>query len=77
MRKQESVLRNETNKILWDFEIQTDHKIPAEKSDLVIVNKKKDLPTNGFSVPADDRVKINENEKRDTFLDFNTRLKEQ
>ena len=27
LHKQESTLENETHKILWDFEIQTDHRI--------------------------------------------------
>ena len=30
MHKSESVLENETYKILWDFEIQTDQQILAE-----------------------------------------------
>ena len=34
---------NETRKILWDFEKQTDYLIAARRPDLVIVNKKKDL----------------------------------
>ena len=29
MHKPESVLENEMHKIPWDFEIQTDHLIPA------------------------------------------------
>ena len=29
MHKPESVLENKTHKILWDFEVQTDHLIPA------------------------------------------------
>ena len=37
----ESILENETQKILWDFEIQIDHLFPARRPDLVIVNKKK------------------------------------
>ena len=36
----ESVLKNETQKILWDFKIQTDHLISARWPDLVTVNKK-------------------------------------
>ena len=32
----ESILENETNKILWYFKIQTDHLIPARKLDLLI-----------------------------------------
>ena len=32
--------KNGTNKILWDFEIQTDQLISAKRPDLVIVKKK-------------------------------------
>ena len=35
------VLENPTHKLLWDFNIQTDHLIPARKPDLIIINKKK------------------------------------
>ena len=41
MLNPEFVLENETHKILWDFEKQTNHLISARQSDLVIVNKKK------------------------------------
>ena len=41
MHKPESVLENETHRILWYFEIQTDQLIQARRPDLVIVNKKK------------------------------------
>ena len=34
----ESILENKMHKILWDFDIQTDHLIPARWPDLVIVN---------------------------------------
>ena len=43
MHNPESVLENETNKILGDFEIQTDHQIPTTRQDLVIINKKVNL----------------------------------
>ena len=36
-----SVLVNETRKLLWDFEIQTDHLISARRPDLIIIKKKK------------------------------------
>ena len=39
--KPESVLENETHKILLDFEIQTDHLIPPRRPELVMVKKKK------------------------------------
>ena len=38
--KPELVLENETNKTHWDFEIQTDHPIPARRPDIVLINKK-------------------------------------
>ena len=40
MHNPESVLENEVHKILWDFEIQTNHQIFARQPDLVIVKKK-------------------------------------
>ncbi len=40
MHNSEYVLENETHKLLWDFEIQTDHIISARRPDLIIINKK-------------------------------------
>ena len=36
-----SVQENATHKLLWDFNIQTNHLIPARRPDLIIINKKK------------------------------------
>ena len=61
------VLENELHKILWDFEIQTDHLISARRPDLMIVIEKMStsrIPD--FAIPVDIRVKLKENEKRDT-----------
>ena len=41
MHNPESLLENETQKPLWDFNIQTDHLISIRQPDLVIINKKK------------------------------------
>ena len=41
MHKPESILENEMDKILGNFEIQKDQQIPARTPDLVIINKKK------------------------------------
>ena len=41
MHNPETVLENETYKLFWDFQIQTDHLITARRTDEVIVNKKK------------------------------------
>ena len=42
MHNPESVLENETYKLLWDFEIQTDLLISARRPDLIII-KERDL----------------------------------
>ena len=42
MYNTEPVPENERHKILWDFEIQTDHLISARRPDLIIIiNQKK------------------------------------
>ena len=41
MLMQVFITENEMHKILWDFETQTDHLIPARRPELVIINKKK------------------------------------
>ena len=43
INKPESNMENETHKIRWDFQIQTDHLILARRPDLVIVTKKENL----------------------------------
>ena len=72
MHKPKSVQKNEKHKIPWDFEIQTDHIIPTKRPGLVIMNnkKKKTCQIVDFSILADHSVKINENEKRDKYLDL-------
>ena len=35
------LLENATHKLVWDFNIQTDHLIPARRPDLIIINQKK------------------------------------
>ena len=43
MHKSESILENESHKIIWDFEIQTDHIILTRKPHLVLIDKKKEF----------------------------------
>ena len=76
MNKPESILKNEMHKILWDFEIQTDHLIPARIPDLVIINKKKGTcHIVNFAYPADYRVKMKESKKRAKCLDLGRELR--
>ena len=35
------VLENDIHKLLWEFNIQTDHLIPVRRPDLIIINNKK------------------------------------
>ena len=48
MRKPESVLENETHKIIWDFEIQTNHQISVRRLDFEIIVKKENLAYRGL-----------------------------
>ena len=77
------VQENATHKLLWDFNIQTDHPISTRRPDLIIINnnkkkKKREERTCkivDFAVPADHRIKLKECEKRDKYLDLARELK--
>ena len=75
------VLENDTHKLLWDFNIQTDHLILARRPDLIIINKKKKKKRKrickivGFAVPPDHRTNLKECEKKDKYLDLARELK--
>ena len=70
------VLENNTHKLLWDFDIDTDHLILARRPDLIIINKKKrTCKIVDFAVPADHRIKLKECEKKDMYLDLARELK--
>ena len=61
MHKLASVLKNDSQKLLWDFNVQTDHLIPARSPDLIIINKKKRIcKIVDFAVLADHRLNLNE-----------------
>ena len=73
------VLENHSHKLLWDFDIQTDHLISARRPDLISINKKKKkkkiFKIVEFAVPADHRIKLKECEKIDKYLDLVRELK--
>ena len=70
------VLENDSHKLLWDFNIQTDHLIPARRPDLIIINKKKRIwKIVDFAVSADHRINLKESEKKDKYLDLARELK--
>ena len=54
MHNPASVLENDTHRILWDFDIHTDHLISARRPDLIIINKiKRTCKIVDFALPAD------------------------
>ena len=76
MHNTAAVLENDTDKLLWDFNIQTDHIISARRPDLIVINKKKrTCKVVDFDVPADHRIKLKESEKKDKYLDLARELK--
>ena len=73
------VLENDSHKLLWDFNLQTDHLIPTRRPDLIIINKKKKkkriCKIVDFAVPADHRINLKESEKKDKYPDLARELK--
>ena len=70
------VLENDSHKLLWDFNIQTDHLIPARRPDLIIINKRKRIcKIVDFADPADYRINLKESKKKDKYLDLARELK--
>ena len=70
------VLENNTHKLLWNFDIHTDHLNSARRPDLIIINKKKrTCKIVDFAFPADHRIKLKESEKKDKYLDLARGLK--
>ena len=58
------VLENNTYKLLWDFDVHTDHWISARKPDLMVINKNKRIcKIVDFAVPANHRIKLKESER--------------
>ena len=62
------------HKVLKDFEIQTDHPVQEGKSDLVLINRKKELVIKCIQ-PLDQRVKVKVDEILNSYLDLARELK--
>ena len=70
------VQENNTHKLLWDFDIHTDHLISARRPNLIIINKKTGTcKIVEFAVPSDQRIKLKECEKKDKYVDLAMELK--
>ena len=64
------ILKNDTHKLLWDFDIHTDHLILARRPELIINKKKRTCKIVNFAVPADHRIKLKECENKDKYFDL-------
>ena len=62
--KPESILENTTQKFFWDFETPTDHQITARRSDLMIINKKENLPNDRLFCPGRTQWKSRKRKER-------------
>ena len=62
MHNPASVQKNNTHKLLWDSDIQTDHLILAWRPDLIRICKSVD-----FAVRENHRIKLKECEKKDKY----------
>ena len=69
-----SFLENNTHKLLWNFDIQTDHLISARRPDRIKINKKK-KKKNKQNYGLCNRIKLKESEKKDKYLDLARELK--
>ena len=69
MYKPESFLENETHKILWDFETETDNPIWRRRPDNVLIIWKKSHLVD-FAVLVNHRVENKRKQKSDKYLDI-------
>ena len=72
----ETVLENDSFKILWDFNIQTDHILEARRPDLVVVRKAERLTQIvDFAIPLDPLVVEREQQKIEKYQDLAREIK--
>ena len=70
------VPENDTHKLRWNFDRETDHLISARRLNLIIIDKKRRICKNvDFAVPTDHRIKLEEYEKKDKYLELARELK--
>ena len=72
MHKLESIQKNESHKIISDFEIETANPIQVRRLDSVLINNRKKITSYqvDFPIPTDLKVKIKESKKIHKYLDL-------
>ena len=72
----ERVAQNDGVKILWDFGIQTDHRIEPNRPDLVVVDKDQSVcQLIDVAIPGDAKVESKEKEKIKKYQDLARKIK--
>ncbi len=70
------ILENDECKILWDFNIQTDHVIEHRRPDIVVVEKKEGRAIIiDIAVPGDSRTNMKEEEKIERYQEISREIK--
>ena len=64
------LMKNETPKLFWKFEIQVDYQISARRKDLIVIKKERTCRIVDLAVLADRRVKFKESEKKNKYHDL-------
>ena len=78
MHNPAAVIENDAHKLLWDFEIQTDHLISTRRPDLISIKKnlkEENFKIVDFAIPADHRINLKECKKQDKYLNLARELK--
>ena len=71
-----AVEENESTKILWNFSIQTDHTIPHNKPDIVIVDERTNKATiNDVDIPNDHNLAQKRLDKLRAYTDLSVEIK--
>ena len=74
--KPESVYEDEKVKILWDFNINTDHVIQHRRPDIVVLDKKeRACKIIDIACPGDGRVELKEKEKIKNYAELRREIK--
>jgi len=70
-----AVVENQEMKVLWDFNIYTDHLLTARRPDIVVIDKlQKTVQIVDVSVPSDCNVAQKEKEKIEKYRDLSVEL---
>jgi hypothetical protein len=62
-------VQNESVKILWDFKIQTDKRLPHNMPDITVVEKDR-VWIIDVAIPGDSRIEMKEQEKITKYQDL-------